>query len=127
MKICRSKTVRVRPIPKEKGMDYDVDAWENAVVATMCAWIERHYAPGDGVEFLWRARFKEDLVTKFVRDEPWISLANRVYLRDLLVHAFEALGYRCVLANTSYSKKRVRFPDGSCHRVTGVVVDIQEK
>ena len=30
------------------------------------------------VEFLWRKRFKDDLVTQFVRSEPWLAKADRL-------------------------------------------------
>ena len=79
---------------------------------------------GDDFEFLWRPRFKADLVSRFVQCEPWIKSANRVFLRELMVHALGECGYDCVLANESSVKARVRFPDGKGRRVTGVVVGI---
>lgn len=93
----------------------------------MCNWIRRYFAPGDGVEFLCRARFKTDLVSEFVAHEPWIAQATQGEKRRLLIESLQECGYECVLADATSRKKRVCFPDGRVHRVTGVVVGILRK
>lgn len=103
------------------------EEWRAVVRATMCNWIRRYFAPGDGVEFLWRARYKADLVSEFVAHEPWIAQATVGEKRRLLIESLQECGYECVLADATSRKKKVRFPDGRVHRVTGVVVGIRRK
>ena len=112
---------------KDEWDDAKLASWEDGVRATMRAWIERYFAPGDGVEFLWRARYKPDLLSQFVAHEPWIAGVDRLTLRPLLIDATEACGYTCLLADKSSRKARVVFPDGKEHRVTGVVTGIKRK
>ena len=115
----------------------DPDVWDDVVRATLHAWLGRHFEPcncggansrcAKHIEFLWRKRFKEDLVTLFVRSEPWLAKADRLRLRDMMVSGLEGRGYSYLLANTSSSKARVNFPDGSCHRVTGIALGIRRR
>jgi hypothetical protein len=102
-------------------------AWRDGVRATMRVWIDRFFVQGDGVEFIWRARFKRDLLNEFAAHEPWVARVDRIELRALLVDSLEACGYTCLLAEQSSRKTRVRFPDGTERRVTGVVTGIQRK
>ena len=102
-----------------------LEAWMDGVRATMRIWIDRYFAPGGGFEFLWRARFKPDLVQEFIAHEPWIARADKLMLRDLLIESLGACGYTCVLANVGSRKERVTFPDGTVHRVSGVVTGIR--
>ena len=115
----------------------DPAVWDDVVRATLSAWLCREYQRctcemqsstsrcPKHIEFLWRKRFKDDLVTQFVRAEPWLAKADRLQLRDMMVNALAAKGYPVLLANTSSSKARVNFPDGSSHRVTGVALNTQ--
>lgn len=115
----------------------DPDIWEDVVRAALSSWLCRSFEHcncdvslahagrcSKHVEFLWRKRFKEDLVTEFVKAEPWLAKADRLRLRELMVLALEAHGYTVLLANTSSSKARVAFPDGTQHRVTGIAMGI---
>ena len=102
-------------------------AWMDGVRATMRAWIARYFAPGDGVEFIWRGRLRTGVLREFVTHEPWIDRANRYMLRELLVEGFEACGYTCVLATRTSCKVRMRLPDGTVRRVTGVVTGIRRR
>ena len=52
---------------------------------------------------------------------------DRLQLRDMMVSALTAKGYPVLLANTSSSKARVNFPDGTAHRVTGVALNIRKR
>ena len=72
------------------------------------------------IEFLWRKRYKDDLVSQFMRSEPWISRVDRLRMRELMVSSLNDNGYSCLLANTTSAKARVRFPNGEIHRVTGI-------
>ena len=72
------------------------------------------------IEFLWRKRYKIDLVSQFIRSEPWISKVDRLKMRELMVSTLGEHGYSCLLANTSSAKARVRFPSGEIHRITGI-------
>lgn len=100
-----------------------------AVTACVAAWLAASYEPCGCVaptcahlEFVWRARFKPDLVTEFLRGHPWAaSYAERVDLRAVVVDAARRQGYRPLLANATHAKLRVAFPDGTRRRVTGVV------
>lgn len=117
----------------------DPEVWDDIVRATLTTWLSRYFEPcacaggqpgarcAKHVEFLWRKRFKEDLVTLLVRSEPWLAKADRLRLRDMMVTVLEARGYFTLLANTSSSKARVNFPDGTCHRVTGVALGINRR
>ncbi len=118
----------------------DPDIWEDVVRAALSSWLVRNFEPckcdtsrahagrcSKHIEFLWRKRYKEDLVTEFVRAEPWLAKADRLRLRELMVLALEAHGYMVLLANTSSSKARVNFPDGTQHRVTGIAMGIVSK
>ena len=117
----------------------DPGVWEEVVHATLSAWLHRQFQPcscdlqtptarcAKHVEFIWRKRFKDDLVTQFVRAEPWLAKADRQKLRDLMVTALTGQGFPVLLANTSSSKARVNFPDGSSHRVTGVALNIRRR
>ena len=81
----------------------DPEVWDDVVRATLSSWIGRHFEhcscidsagiPGGRcakhVEFLWRKRFKDDLVTQFVRSEPWLHKADRLRLRDMMVSCLE--------------------------------------
>ena len=81
----------------------DPEVWDDVVNATLSSWIGRHFEhcscidsagiPGGRcakhVEFLWRKRFKDDLVTQFVRSEPWLHKADRLRLRDMMVSCLE--------------------------------------
>ena len=81
----------------------DREVWEDVVRATLISWIGRYFEhcdcidsngiPGGRcakhVEFLWRKRFKDDLVTQFVRSEPWLHNVDRLLLRDLMVSCLE--------------------------------------
>ena len=117
----------------------DPKVWHEVIRATLSAWLCRHFQPcccepksahlrcHRHVEFLWRKRYKDDLVTQFVRAEPWLQKADRLHLRDMMVTALIAKGFPVLLANTSSSKARVHFPDGTCHRVTGVALNIRRR
>ena len=115
----------------------DADVWDDVVHATLNAWLGRYFEPcgcrnpngkcAKHAEFIWRKRFKEDLVTLFVRSEPWLAKADRLRLRDMMVTGLEERGYPHLLANTSSSKARVIFPDGTCHRVTGIAMAIKRR
>ena len=121
--------------------DVDQEVWEDVVRATLSSWIGKNFAhcscidsagiPGGRcakhIEFLWRKRFKDDLVTQFLRSEPWLHKADRLRLRDMMVSCLEAHDFCYLLANTSSSKARVNFPDGSTHRVTGIAMGIRRR
>jgi hypothetical protein len=120
-----------------EGLDPKV--WHEVIRATLSAWLCRHFQPccceptsahlrcHRHVEFLWRKRYKDDLVTQFVRAEPWLQKADRLHLRDMMVTSLIAKGFPVLLANTSSSKARVHFPDGTRHRVTGVALNIRRR
>ena len=100
---------------------------------TLTAWIVSNYQIcgccsncSKHVEFLWRPRFKQDLVGQFLQAEPWIHI-SRLELRKLLCSVLAELGYVCVLADVSAKKVQVRFPDGHVHRVTGIAMSIHKR
>ena len=108
--------------------------WEDAVHTALRLWLQTEFRPcrcqskcSQHIEFLWRKRFKDDLVTQFVRAKPWFAKADRLKLRDMMVMSLQALGYPTLLANTSSCKARVNFPDGTSHRVTGIALSIQHR
>ena len=119
--------------------DVDPEIWDDVVSATLVQWLASGFEPcrcdrtlsggrcSKHIEFLWRKRFKDDLVTQFVRSEPWLAKADRLRLRDLMVGALTSRGYPVLLANTSSSKARVSFPDGTSHRVTGIALGIRTR
>jgi hypothetical protein len=114
--------------------------WDDVANSTLRSWLSRTFEPcacdpftmpagrcNRHVEFLWRKRFKEDLVTQFVRSEPWLQKLDRLNLRDMMVSNLQALGFDTLLANTSAAKARVAFPDGKVHRITGIALGIRRR
>ena len=101
------------------------------VRARLLAWLGDTFVPcacegrcSSHVEFLWRARFKDDLVAQFRRTGAEVGT---LALREMLPECLAARGFSFVLADTSHSKVRVRFPDGRVRRVTGVAFGLRRR